>query len=91
MIAGVQAEVVVTFAVLETMRSDLRKELFQEAESVGLVIDGICQVWRGDQQGQHSSFCPGPLRRITVKNMWMASPLQDQDHVSMSMTGQRSS
>lgn len=67
MIAEIQAEVVVAFAVLETIRSGLRKELFQEAELAGLVIDGIDQVWRGDRQGQHSSFCPGPLRRIPVK------------------------
>ena len=48
MISGTQANAVVAFTVLETMRSGLRKELFQEAELAGLSGDGICQVWRGD-------------------------------------------
>lgn len=42
-----QAVVVVAFTVLETMRSGLRKELFQEAELAGLMTDGIYQVCRG--------------------------------------------
>lgn len=44
MIAGIQAEGVAAFTILETMRSGLKKQLFQEAESAGLTTDGICQV-----------------------------------------------
>lgn len=88
MIGGIQTEVVVAFAVLDTAILGLSEELFQEAEFPGLAIDGICQV--GKRLTRAASFYPGPLRSVTVKYMWMASPLQDQDHVPMSITSLRS-
>lgn len=69
-IGGIQTEVVVAFAVWDTVIPGLGKELFQEAELPGLVIDGPCQV--GRRLTRAASLYPGPPRRGTVKYMWTA-------------------
>lgn len=61
---GTHTEAAVAFTVLETMRSGLRKELFQEAEPAGLAGDRMCQVWRGEWQRQHPGSCLGPCRSV---------------------------